>query len=117
MTYSENPHPHQSSRLKFLPPDYTTIKFSEEGVKTFGVITFAEGEWKVIYQHRLPAFGGYLSPEENIYGSPTYCPNATRHHLKHYEIYGAMPHLVYFDSEDTAKAAGFRKCKIYLPQT
>ncbi len=114
MSYKERPHPHQSSVLEFLPENYSPVRIDKKE-RLFGVISFCAGEWKIIYQKEVPAFGGYISSEENLYGSPTYCPNATRHHKKHLELYGTMPHLVFFDSEKTAKKAGFRKCKVCLP--
>lgn len=112
MSYVENQHPHQSEILTFLSPNYSPVKIDVRGRRVFGVIKYIEGEWKINYQKSLPAFGGYISSEENIFGSPTYCPNATKHHKKHLEIYGTMPHLVFFDSEESAKKAGFRKCKV-----
>lgn len=112
MSYTENPHFHQSDILKFLPENYVPFKESKRGIKTFGVIVYEKGEFSVSYQHEVPKFGGYISSDENIYGNPTYCGNATRHHLRHKEIYGTMPHLVFFNSEIAAKKAGFRRCKI-----
>lgn len=112
MSYSERPHLHQSDILEFLPKNYTPFRKNSEGLKTFGVIAFIEGKLMVTYQHDLPKFGGYISSGENIFGSPTYCPNATHHHKKHLEKYGNMPHLVFFESEEAAKKAGFRKCEV-----
>jgi len=112
MSYTENPHPHQSEKLEFLSPNYVAYQAGENGKIIFGVIKFIKGRWKISYQHKLPAFGGYISSERNIFGSPTYCPNATSHHKKHLEIYDTMPHLVFFDSEETALRAGFHKCKV-----
>jgi hypothetical protein len=115
MSYKENPHFHQSELLTFLPKNYFPFRESKKGVKTFGVIILETGKFRVEYVHNLPKYGGYLSTNENIFGNPTYCPNATRHHKKHMELYGKMPHLVFFDSEKTAIKAGFRKCKICQP--
>lgn len=111
VSYKENPHFHQSTVLEFLSPDYVPLAKNEGGDFIYGVIGFKNG-WFVSYQSQKPEFGGYLSVKENIYGSPTYCPNATRNHKKHLQIYGALPHLVYFDSEETAVKAGFRRCKV-----
>lgn len=112
MTFKENPHPNQSESLPFLPQDYQPLKIDKKGNKKFGVISLINKELKIVYQKDIPSFGGYISREENVYGSPTYCPNATHYHRKHMEIYGEMPHLVFFDSEKTAKKVGFRKCKV-----
>lgn len=110
MTYKESPHPHQSDMLDFIPEDYIAYAKDEAGNKTYGVLSWSGSDFTVTYQHQLPAFGGYLA-QESIYGSPTYCPNATKQHKKHLETYGNMPHLVYFDSEESAVQAGFRKCQ------
>lgn len=112
MSYSERPHPHQSDVLDFLPKSYIPFKKSKEGVRTFGVIAVEQEKLVIRYQHDLPKWGGYIASDENIFGSPTYCPNATRHHKNHMEKYGSMPHLVFFDSEKAAKKSGFRKCKV-----
>lgn len=111
MTFKENPHRHQSDFLDFIPKDYFPYK-KIDGQALYGVIFMEAETKKVKYQNELPKFGGYISDTENMYGSPTFCRNATRNHIKHIKQYGYMPHLIFFESEETAIACGFRKCKV-----
>lgn len=113
MTYKESPHRHQSELLDFLPNNYNPYK-KVDGVRIFGVLFLENGIVSVKYQNETPLFGGYISDKENIYGNSTFCRNATRNHIKHLRLYGEMPHLVFFETEETAKKAGFRKCKVCL---
>lgn len=110
MTYPERNHPTADHLLSILPKGYEPHVHHENGTKAYGVLLFIDGKWKVKYQTELPSLGGYIA-KESIYGSPTYCPNATRHHKRHLKLYGFMPHLIYFADEETAVKAGFRKCK------
>lgn len=113
MTYKESSHKHQSEILEFLPIDY--VPYEKVGkIRTYGVLYLESGILSVKYQSETPEFGGYISDSENIFGNPTFCKNATRNHLKHLKIYGEMPHLVFFESEEAAKKSGFRKCKVCI---
>lgn len=109
MTKEAN-HFHQSDKLTFLDSDYVPYSKDNGGLRTYGVISFIDGEWVVNYTHEIPQFGGYIA-KESIYGNPEYCPNATRQHRIHRAEYGSMPHLVFFDSSESAEQAGFRRCK------
>lgn len=115
MTYKDTPHPHQSEYLSFLPPDYLPLSLAY-GVLRFGVITLLRDVLYVAYQETLPQFGGYIA-KESIYGNPQYCPNATKQHKKHMDLYGVMPHLVFFDSSEAAVTAGFRACQRCLGES
>lgn len=105
MTYKERPHPKQPELLGIIPEGYAPFK---DGL--YGVVCYGNGDFNIVYQSDKPAFGGYIA-KESIYGDPDYCPNATRHHKKHYKKFGTMPHLVFFDNEQTAQQAGFRACR------
>ncbi len=55
-----------------------------------------------------PALGGYRSKKK--YGRPNYCPSGTRVHKRNIAEHGASINLIYFDSVETAVAAGFSPC-------
>lgn len=103
-------HFHQSEKLTFLDSNYLPYQIDTVGVAIYGVISFVDNEWVVVYTNDKPAYGGYIA-RESIYGNPDYCPNATKQHRLHLKENGSMPHLVFFDSATSAEQAGFRRCK------
>ena len=111
MSYPEGTHPHQSDLLPGVPPDYIPYQsVTETGQKLYGVITYIVSQIVILYTSEIPAYGGYIA-RDSLYGSSSYCPNATRHHRRHRAQYGSMPHLVFFDTQETAESLGFRPCK------
>ena len=55
-----------------------------------------------------PPLGGYKSTQK--YGSPSFCPTATRWHRRAREKTGTMPNLVWFGSVEAAVVVGYSPC-------
>ena len=82
---------------------------SEQGpARIYRVYTLNKDGVHIVEQAEKPLLGGYLSMKK--YGSPDYCPSATRHHRLAKLLTGNMPNLVYFDSTEAAVAEGFTPC-------